>query len=505
MGADASGDPIVSGGLTNSGAPVLSGSAEPGSTVTVSDGDTVLGSATAGTDGSWSYTPAGLADGSHSLTAVVTDPAGNASAATVPVFFTLDTQAPAAAADLALNSDSSGVSVPVTAGGTTNDASPVLSGTAEPGSIVTVSDGDVALGSATVGADGRWSFTAPGLAEGSHSLTTTVTDPAGNTGPVSEPLLFSVDTLPPAAVSGLLVSDDVGATQGELLPGATTDDSTPTLSGQAPASSLVSVYDGDTLLGTVTAAQDGSWRFTTPALSDGQHNLTATVTDAAGNVSTPTDAFALTVDAGAPPATSSLVVTDDSGSTLVQLANGDSTRDATPVQSGVTTAGALVTLYNGDQVLGSVTADANGQWSFTPNALTDGSYAFRAASDDGTGTVTDSPVLNITVDTVAPESAAGVTLTDANGNAIAADGVTSSSTPVLSGTAEPGSIVTVSDGSSVLGTTTVAQDGSWSFTAPTLAQGVHSLTSTITDAAGNVSAPTTPFAFTLCYTAPPTA
>ncbi|MCG7390081.1 Ig-like domain-containing protein [Pantoea sp. ACRSB] len=503
--ADASGDPIVSGGLTNSGAPVLSGSAEPGSTVTVSDGDTVLGSATAGTDGSWSYTPAGLADGSHSLTAVVTDPAGNASAATAPVFFTLDTQAPAAAADLALNSDSSGVSVPVTAGGTTNDATPVLSGTAEPGSIVTVSDGDVALGSATVGADGRWSFIAPTLAEGSHSLTTTVTDPAGNTGPVSEPLLFSVDTLPPAAVSGLVVSDNVGATQGELVPGATTDDSTPTLSGQAPASSLVSIYDGDTLLGTVTAAQDGSWSFTTPALSDGQHNLTATVTDAAGNVSTPTDAFALTVDAGVPPATSSLVVTDDSGSTQVQLANGDSTRDATPVLSGLTTAGALVTLYNGDQVLGSVTADANGQWSFTPDALTDGSYAFRAASDDGTGTVTDSPVLNITVDTVAPESAAGVTLTDANGNAIAVDGVTSSSTPVLSGTAEPGSIVTVSDGSSVLGSATVAQDGSWSFTTPTLAQGVHSLTSTITDAAGNVSAPATAVTFTLDTTAPQTA
>ena len=47
---------IVSGGLTNNNAPVLSGNAEPGSTVTVSDGDTVLGTATVGADGSWSFT-----------------------------------------------------------------------------------------------------------------------------------------------------------------------------------------------------------------------------------------------------------------------------------------------------------------------------------------------------------------------------------------------------------------------------------------------------------------
>ena len=499
--ADASGDPIANGGLSNNSTPVLSGSAEPGSTVTVSDGDAVLGTATVGADGSWSFTSPALGDGSHSLTAVVSDAAGNASAASAPVTFTLDTQPPAAASALALSSDSNGVSVPVAAGGTTGDASPVLSGTAEPGSTVTVSDGDAVLGTATVAQDGRWSFAATDLTDGGHSLTTTVTDPAGNTGPASEPLLFNVDTAAPEAATGLVVSDDA---QGELASGDTTDDSTPTLSGQAEASGIVSVYDGDTLLGTLTAAEDGSWSFTTAALSNGAHSLTVTVTDAAGNVSAPTAAFDLTVDAGVPPAVSSLEVTDDSGSTLVALADGASTRDATPVLSGLTTAGALVTLYNGDQVLGSVTADANGQWSFAPDALADGSYAFRADSTDAQGNPVPSPVLTITIDTVAPETATGVTLTDANGDPVTADGVTNSSTPVLSGSAEPGSTVTVSDGDNVLGSATVGTDGSWSFTVPALADGDHSLTSTLTDAAGNVSAPSAPLAFTLDTAAPQT-
>jgi len=501
--ADASGDPI--GGLTNNNAPVLSGTAEPGSIVTVSDGGTPLGSVTVGEDGSWSFTSPTLADGSHSLTAVVTDAAGNASAPSAPANFTLDTQAPVAAADLALSSDSSGVSVPVAAGSATSDASPVLSGSAEPGSIVTISDGDSVLGTATVGGDGRWSFTAAGLADGGHSLTTTVTDAAGNTGPASAPLSFTVDTVAPEAATGLLVTDDVGASQGDLASGDTTDDSTPTLSGAAEANSLISVYDGDTLLGTATADANGSWSFITPALNNGLHSFTVTVTDAAGNVSTATDAFDLTIDAGVPPATASLEVTDDSGSTLVGLGDGDSTRDTTPILSGLTTAGALVTLYNGDVVIGSVTADANGQWNFTPAALDDGSYAFRADTANADGTITPSPVLTITVDTVAPAVAADIALTDANGDPIASDGATNSTAPVLSGTAEPGSVITVSDGDNVLGTVTVGQDGSWSFTSPALAEGDHSLTATVTDAAGNVSAPSAPLAFTIDTAAPPVA
>ena len=57
------------------------------------------------------------------------------------------------------------------------------------------------------------------------------------------------------------------------------------LNGTAQANSTVTVYDGANKLGTVTAASNGAWFYETGALSVGNHNLTATATDSAGNVS----------------------------------------------------------------------------------------------------------------------------------------------------------------------------------------------------------------------------
>ena len=78
-------------------------------------------------------------------------------------------------------------------------------------------------------------------------------------------------------------------------------------------------------------------------LADGPHSLTTTVTDTAGNVSAPTAPFDLTVAASQPPVSLTLAVADDSSGAPVDLADGASTRDATPVLSGATSAGRLVT------------------------------------------------------------------------------------------------------------------------------------------------------------------
>ena len=75
-----------------------------------------------------------------------------------------------------------------------------------------------------------------------------------------------------------------------------TNDNTLTLTGTAEASSTVKVYDGATLLGTATANGSGAWSFTTGTLADGAHSLTATATDAAGNISAASSALAVTVD-----------------------------------------------------------------------------------------------------------------------------------------------------------------------------------------------------------------
>ncbi|MDU6391156.1 MAG: Ig-like domain-containing protein, partial [Pantoea sp.] len=389
--------------------PVLSGLTTAGALVTLYNGDAVIGSVTADAAGQWSFTPAALDDGSYAFRADTANADGSVTSSPV-LTVTIDTVAPATVTDAALT-DANGVLV--TGDGITNSPTPVLSGTAEPGSIVTVSDGDNVLGTTTVAQDGSWSFTTPTLAEGGHSLTAIVTDAAGNVSAASTPLTFTLDTSAPQTASGVTVTDDVGDRQGALASGDTTDDSS-----------------------------------------------------------------------GAP----------------VDLADGASTRDATPTLSGQTAAGLLVTLYNGDTAIGSVTADANGLWSFTPQALPDGDYAFRASVTDAAGNITDSATLTIAIDTAAPATATDIALADENGDPIG--GLTNNNAPVLSGTAEAGSIVTVSDGDTVLGSVTAAQDGSWSFTSPALADGSHSLTAVVTDAAGNASAPTAPATFTLDTQAP---
>jgi len=380
----------------------------------------------------------------------------------------------------------------------------VLSGTAEPGALVTIRDGDTVLGSVTTNSDGSWRFTTPQLGEGSHSLTTTVTDLAGNSSPVSAPLNFTVDTVAPAAVSNLQVTDNAGASTGPLTSGQLTDDNTPTLSGTAEAGSVVRIYDGDVLLGSAVVDSNGSWSLTLPALSNGQHNITTTVTDAAGNVSPASPAFTLAIDAGSVPATSSLEVTDDSGSTLVTLADNDSTGDNTPVLSGVATAGDVVRLYSGTTLLGSIVADGDGQWRFTPAALADGPYAFRAVATSAAGAETSSSVINITIDTSVPAAPSGVQLSNENGDPVTPGSSTSLTTPTLSGTAEPGSTVTVRDGDTVLGTATTDAQGNWSYTTPPLSDGEHALTSTVTDAAGNTGPASAPVAVTV-DTQPPAA
>ena len=82
-----------------------------------------------------------------------------------------------------------------------------------------------------------------------------------------------------------------------------TNDNTLTLTGTAEANTTVKIYDGTTLLNSVTASGSGAWSYTTPALANGAHSLTATATDAAGNTGVASSALAVTIDTTAPVVT----------------------------------------------------------------------------------------------------------------------------------------------------------------------------------------------------------
>ncbi|HBV9946407.1 TPA: Ig-like domain repeat protein, partial [Klebsiella aerogenes] len=83
----------------------------------------------------------------------------------------------------------------VSNGGITDDTTPTLSGTAEPGSTVTIFDKGIQIGTALVAEDGSWSFTTSALPKGEHSFTTVVTDEAGNTSDSSPPFVITIELI----------------------------------------------------------------------------------------------------------------------------------------------------------------------------------------------------------------------------------------------------------------------------------------------------------------------
>ena len=164
--------------------------------------------------------------------------------------------------------------------GITNDNTLTLTGSAEANATVKVYDGATLLGSATADGSGNWSYTTAALANGAHSLTATATDVAGNTSAASSALNVTIDTTAPVTPAIASYSTDSG-TAGDGI----TNDNTLTLTGTAEANATVKVYDGATLLGSATADGSGNWSYTTAALANGAHSLTATATDVAGNTS----------------------------------------------------------------------------------------------------------------------------------------------------------------------------------------------------------------------------
>ncbi|WP_404362435.1 Ig-like domain-containing protein [Corallococcus coralloides] len=458
--------PIVSaptsGQTVTTQTPVLSGTAEANSTVTVREGTTVLCTATANASGTWSCTSSTLAEGAHTISATARDAAGNTGPASTAVPFTVDTVAPVA---------------PVIASPTANQSvgsqTPVLSGTAEANSTVTVREGTTVLCTATANASGAWSCTSSTLAQGAHTITATARDAAGNTGPASAAAPFTVDTVAPAAP---VVT---APTAGQTL---TTQ--TPVLSGTAEANSTVTVREGTTVLCTTTANGSGAWSCTSSTLSEGAHSVTATARDAAGNTGPASTAVAFTVDSIAPVAP--VIAAPTAGQVLATQ---------TPALSGTAEANSTVTVREGTTVLCTTTANGSGAWSCTSSTLSQGSHTVTATARDAAGnTGPASTAVPFTVDTVAP-AAPAITAPTANQTV-------ATQTPVLSGTAEANSTVTVREGTTVLCTATANASGAWACTSSTLADGSHSITATARDAAGNTGPASTAVPFSVDTTAP---
>ncbi|MCO1795612.1 BapA prefix-like domain-containing protein [Pseudomonas aeruginosa] len=385
---------------------VLSGTAEAGVTIVITDGNgNPIGQTSADANGNWSFTPGSQLPDGTVVNVVARDAAGNSSPATS---ITVDGVAPNA---------------PVVEPSNGSE----LSGTAEPGSSVTLTDGNGnPIGQTTADANGNWSFTPSTPLPDGTVVNVVARDAAGNSSP---PASVTVDAVAPATPT---VDPSNGTT----------------LSGTAEPGSSVTLTDGNgNPIGQVTADGSGNWTFTPSTPLPNGTVVNATATDPSGNASSPAS---VTVDAVAP---ATPVVNPSNGSTL----------------SGTAEPGATVTLTDGNgNPIGQVTADGSGNWSFTPTTPLPNGTVVNAMATDASGNT--SPGSSVTVDSVAP---ATPVVNPSNGT-------------TLSGTAEPGATVTLTDGSgNPIGQVTADGSGNWSFTPSTpLADGTV-VNATATDPAGN--------------------
>ncbi|WP_040652582.1 DUF4347 domain-containing protein [Pseudogulbenkiania ferrooxidans] len=183
--------------------------------------------------------------------------------------------------------------------GVTSDSTPTIVGTAIANSDITIYVDGVSVGVTTADGTGAWSFgLLTTLSDGPHAITAMASSGAVNSG-VSTAYGVSIDTGAPSVPSGLGLSSatDTGSSSSDGVTG----NNQPTLTGTAEANSAVTVYVDGVAVGTAMADGSGAWSYSlTSALSDGSHSIRATSTDLAGNASTQSSAYAITVDTVAP-------------------------------------------------------------------------------------------------------------------------------------------------------------------------------------------------------------
>ncbi|VTR32897.1 Uncharacterised protein [Serratia fonticola] len=123
-----------------------------------------------------------------------------------------------------------------------------------------------------------------------------IADPAGNQSKPSDPWVVIVDTTHRMR-RPLAASMTTWATKPGTATGDVTDDTTPTLKGQAEAGAKVEIYDRGQKIGEVTTGPDGNWAFTPDSeLAEGEHSFTVRATDAAGNASELSQPWELVID-----------------------------------------------------------------------------------------------------------------------------------------------------------------------------------------------------------------
>ncbi|MDU2360165.1 MAG: Ig-like domain-containing protein, partial [Campylobacter concisus] len=477
-------------------------------------------------DGSWEFTPkTALADGEYNVTAIATDKAGNVSDPSNVATINIDTNCPKPVITEIVDNVAGGVVNGDVKNGLTNDSTPTLKGTAEPGSTVKVwidgltkaslVNGEVIYDwTTTTKGDGTWEFVLPKLEDGRHLFVVKATDKAGTNSPDSDTVGVTVDTTagaPKVMITAdkddnsiLTATEASSITDGKLkwvikLPeDAKEGDRIEVSNSHREWVTILTLSAADIAKGEV-ARDDFSADFVKGKSGFGTPSYR--IVDQAGNVSTESwDTVKFDKAAPTAPVIKEVIddhkgYDDDTRVGDVLKVEGGLTNDNTPTIKGTAEAGIKVDIYDNGKWIGDAKANANGNWNFTPSisaALPDGKHSITAVAENALGVKSAaSNVANIDVDTVTPKPTIDKITDNVEGGVYHGDvkgGLTNDNRPVFEGSAEKGAFVELFDNGKVIGTTKAGEDGKWTIQPKEpMADGKHSMVVQATDLAGNRS------------------
>ncbi|EBZ2860936.1 Ig-like domain repeat protein [Salmonella enterica subsp. enterica serovar Kibi] len=479
---DASDDSGVKGDwITNKhNALTLLGTADRFATVNILIDGKTIGVTTADADGNWNFDISrNLSDNVYKITVESIDPLGRTSS--VDYQLTIDSFTPIPTVMLHDSADSG-----VKGDMITKINTPLFTGMAEANAKVSIYVDGVLSGEAIAGDDGVWNFQfTTALSDGSHDVTVKVEDIAGNTASSSA---YNFQIVTQTQKPTIELVNDTGVDNTDHI----INEKNPALTGTAAPYSTVKLYIDGALIAEVRTNKDGRWEYTLKAdqgLVDGDHRITASVEDIAGNIAH-SDPFLISVDTAISIPIVSLSPDSDSGISDDNLTNivkptlhlKDIDPDIISVQ---------VWDAASDTQIGVATQQPDGSWAYTfTSDLTEGLHQVYVKVEDIAGNKANSAVFDFTIDTTV--STPVISLLSKDDTGVTGDNLTNINKPgfAISGVdADAHRVVVQVMHNGVSEEIELSHlNGSWLFTpGNTWADGSYTLTVKVEDKAGNTS------------------
>ncbi|HHW8855531.1 TPA: non-fimbrial adhesin SiiE [Salmonella enterica] len=485
---DASDDSGAKGDwITNKhNALTLLGTADRFATVNILIDGKTIGVTTADADGNWNFDISrNLSDNVYKITVESIDPLGRTSS--VDYQLTIDSFTPIPTVMLHDSADSG-----VKGDMITKINTPLFTGMAEANAKVSIYVDGVLSGEAIAGDDGVWNFQfTTALSDGSHDVTVKVEDIAGNTASSSA---YNFQIVTQTQKPTIELVNDTGVDNTDHI----INEKNPALTGTAAPYSTVKLYIDGALIAEVRTNKDGRWEYTLKAdqgLVDGDHRITASVEDIAGNIAH-SDPFLISVDTAISIPIVSLSPDSDSGISDDNLTNIVKPtlhlKDIDPDIISVQVWDAM-----SDTQIGVATQQPDGSWAYTfTSDLTEGLHQVYVKVEDIAGNKANSAVFDFTIDTTV--STPVISLLSKDDTGVTGDNLTNINKPgfAISGVdADAHRVVVQVMHNGVSEEIELSHlNGSWLFIpGNTWADGSYTLTVKVEDKAGNTnySAPLT--------------